>query len=501
MMIGYRLLTIYGFRRIRLNSTINSHSERGRFMHSGQPSSLLRILLVFLMVVTAAVISLLRINNVASSQQQQQQDPSPGNPSPQGTAARERKIGIGIPKHLPLKFEVRNLNSDRWVFDLEIDVTNTSTKPIYRLDFFITMPGYKSEITGNKLGFWFSYGRIQLVDLAEPVLADDIPIAPGEKHTFKIREGLAKGWEEQSKREGRPEPKVLNLQFEGLNFGDGTGFVTTAGEPVNIHKKSGGTGAANQSGSPPRPSIQSSLYLPAMFLPVNFSKGYDLNNTHNMLTGLPFTCGGQSNCQLTKQTFVTCGRTCDPGSDQKLSHSTFGCETDPQCSCRIPDFIQDSCMDPESGLPLTCTNVALYPCCPACGAEGSASTCSDGIDNDGDGFTDCEETACGVDPHCQPPCLQLGESCGILLPQCCDNLYCINGQCSECTIELCESGCSWSCEQQRCVGGNCDSPVLVDVSGNGFRLTDAKQGVNFDLNDDGVRERLSGLLLSQTTHF
>jgi len=167
------------------------------------------------------------------------------------------------------------------------------------------------------------------------------------------------------------------------------------------------------------------------------------------------------------------------------------CETDPQCSCLIPDFIEDSCIDPESGLPLTCTNVALYPCCPACGAEGSASTCSDGIDNDGGGFTDCEEPKCGVDPHCQPACGQQGESCGILLPQCCGNLYCINGQCSECTIELCEPGCSWSCELQRCVGGNCDSPVLVDVSGNGFRLTDAKQGVNFDLNDDGVSERLS----------
>jgi hypothetical protein len=95
------------------------------------------------------------------------------------------------------------------------------------------MPGYKSRITGNKLGFWFSYGRIELVDFAEPLRPDDIPIAPGEKHTFKIRESLAKGWEEQSKSEGRPEPKVLSLQFQGLNFGDGTGFVSTAGQPAN----------------------------------------------------------------------------------------------------------------------------------------------------------------------------------------------------------------------------------------------------------------------------
>ena len=35
------------------------------------------------------------------------------------------------------------------------------------------------------------------------------------------------------------------------------------------------------------------------------------------------------------------------------------------------------------------------------------------------------------------------------------------------------------------------TPVLVDVSGDGFRLTGAAGGVNFDLNSDGARERLS----------
>jgi hypothetical protein len=61
----------------------------------------------------------------------------------------------------------------------------------------------------------------------------------------------------------------------------------------------------------------------------------------------------------------------------------------------------------------------------------------------------------------------------------------------ECTIELCEAGCAYSCAFGYCVGSGCASPIIVDVAGDGFELTDVEHGVMFDIEGDGVKEHLS----------
>jgi hypothetical protein len=56
--------------------------------------------------------------------------------------------------------------------------------------------------------------------------------------------------------------------------------------------------------------------------------------------------------------------------------------------------------------------------------------------------------------------------------------------------EPCDPGYHWDIEWCQCVT-NIFSPVLVDVSGDGFSLTDAAGGVPFDLDSDGAAERLA----------
>ena len=62
-------------------------------------------------------------------------------------------------------------------------------------------------------------------------------------------------------------------------------------------------------------------------------------------------------------------------------------------------------------------------------------------------------------------------------------------------------GCSGGCEHlmicevgspnECCVCDGDDSPIVIDIQGNGFGLTDAYNGVSFDLDSDGDSDRLS----------
>jgi hypothetical protein len=321
---------------------------------------------------------------------------------------QEKKLGIGIPAHIPLKIKVRNVNSKKWAHDIEVEVTNTSEKPIYFLSLYLNLPGING-LLGSKVGFWLRYGRVELMSFSAPLKPDDLPIQPGGKYTFKIPESSAKGWDYLREKERRPEPKVMKLIFQVLNFGDGTGFLDTSGAPVNIHKKISVNRACNP---PPNGSAYSSIklfssFLPASSLPVKFLWSSDLNSLPTVALSNPDLCctGTQSHCSFVKLGSYVCGRTCSDNPNRP-SANFVGC-TDPEGSCRVIDYVNDTCIDPGSGVPLTCVDAQLSPCCPECGVEEGEARCTDGIDNDGDGIIDCDEPGCFL--YCPPPCDEFGE--------------------------------------------------------------------------------------------
>jgi len=141
---------------------------------------------------------------------------------------------------------------------------------------------------------------------------------------------------------------------------------------------------------------------------------------------------------------------------QSTTHSRL--QTDPTC-VPCPDADSDGYYDADcGGTDCDDTKAAVNP-----GAsENTYTKCKDGLDwddNDCDGLTNCQDPGCWNTFACQCP----PENCG-------------------------EGTTPGSYPDCGCVP---ISPVVVDVAGNGFNLTDASTGVPFDFNGDGILERLS----------
>ena len=143
----------------------------------------------------------------------------------------ERELEDKIPKHLPSKVKVKNLNKKGWVREVEVEVTNAGYKPIYYLRFSLRMPEVVTEI-GTVVAVGFSYGRPEIGDFRSRPTPEDVPLLPGETCTLKVPEKEMGGWELARDRRKWKEPKKYLLKFRLLHHGDGTGYGTSGGLPV-----------------------------------------------------------------------------------------------------------------------------------------------------------------------------------------------------------------------------------------------------------------------------
>jgi hypothetical protein len=155
-----------------------------------------------------------------------------------------REVVDKIPKHLPIKVKVRkpeklkDAQNEEWLGELELEVTNTGTKPIYYLHNSVYLPDLFAP-NGHNYGFGFQNGRSSLVGHSEPVRPDDVPLQPGEVVVLKVPAIWVEGWKRGRAKGEMTNPKKLQFIFNSLNFGDGTGFQGSAGSPVPERKERG----------------------------------------------------------------------------------------------------------------------------------------------------------------------------------------------------------------------------------------------------------------------
>jgi hypothetical protein len=142
-----------------------------------------------------------------------------------------------------------------------------------------------TALDGDKMGFSIHYWRNQLGDIETKAEPEDAPIKPGGTYIFSFPESKQLSWTPFRRRENKPDPNKLRLNFQILSFGDGTGFVGNSGLPVprppnersSLERckpapslNDSGGGKARQASWRSQPTIFSIDDLPAQFLLANF---------------------------------------------------------------------------------------------------------------------------------------------------------------------------------------------------------------------------------------
>lgn len=176
-------------------------------------------------------------------------------PSTIARVQEERVLENTIPKDVPIKIKIKkekeesfkDMKNEKWVRELELEVTNTGDKPIYFLTLHLRtnvdagigalLEDVNGMRRGRRLILSIDYGRAGLGDIISKPGPDDVPIKPGETHVFTIHPGEVGGWELAIRDGMHPQPTRLQVLFQVLSFGDGTGLFGSGGHPYPPPRK------------------------------------------------------------------------------------------------------------------------------------------------------------------------------------------------------------------------------------------------------------------------
>lgn len=145
------------------------------------------------------------------------------------SAEEEREFKVEIPERLPIKVKLKSEKSfkdsknKKWLRELEVEVKNTGSKPIYYVQLLFGLPDV--YVGGPLLSFSAHYGRTALFFPETPLEPGDAPIMPGESATLKASAQTVKAYEyHRDELKEREDPKKVVCEVDAITFGDGTGL-------------------------------------------------------------------------------------------------------------------------------------------------------------------------------------------------------------------------------------------------------------------------------------
>lgn len=136
-------------------------------------------------------------------------------------APNERKFKVKEFKNMPLQIKVKNLQSTQWHRDLQIEVKNISSRPIYYILAYLVFPD-ETPPTGEA-GISLHFGKPENIQIRHLAGHEDLHLDPDETYVFTLPEPERSGFEARHKKEpGRD--KNLSFYIAQVSFGDGTGW-------------------------------------------------------------------------------------------------------------------------------------------------------------------------------------------------------------------------------------------------------------------------------------
>jgi hypothetical protein len=373
--------------------------------------------------------------------------------------AYQVREGIALREVIKIE-EIYNIDSPEFPKKFQVKIKNLTSKPIYHMYITAHLPETEPLLTGGGIWFELSFGHPKLVD--NSLRLEDIAQSEREEHPLTFLEpgksvmleidGSIAEWlrKKIETRFGSDNPVTKNvlLTVQVINFGDGTGYIIGQPYPNPKNRKIGlvspkepkipGLNAPDLNGLTASPSKSTFSFF--SFLPKRVSSFF-LPKPEPASATLPPLQSGCGNFVLQPPT---------------------GCVNVPSCQVRIPNSNPDGTYSAPTCRTAPCGDIScctwVLNACPCPLPRPPAPPCTPG------------SIAAYNEITCRWDCVLI-ETC--------------SGGCYN------DLDCSGNCTCQGNVCTLSSSPILVDIAGNGFSLTNASNGVGFDISGSGIKRQFS----------